>query len=100
MLPDRVIVIQPKNWTLSSKYTHSVFVKGLLPSSVTFKHNHYVPLIYGDVARKRKSSSPFPRSMKPCNFQFAWKHLHGNKNVLPKPALLSANVSKAVPTFR
>ena len=82
MLPDRVIVIQQKiepcplvqpfshHW---SKYTHSVFVKGLLPSSVTFKHNHYVPLIYGDVARKKKSSSSFPKSMKLCNVQFAWK---------------------------
>ena len=43
------------------------------------KHNHYMPLIYGDVARKRKSSSPLSRSMKPCNVQFAWKHLHVNK---------------------
>ena len=44
-----------------------------------YKHNHYMPLIYGDVARKRKSSSPLSRSMKPCNVQFAWKHLHVNK---------------------
>ena len=28
--------------------------EGLLPSSVTFKHNHYVPLISGAIATKRK----------------------------------------------
>ena len=38
--------------------------EGMLPSSVTFKHNHYVPLISGDVAKKRKSISSFPKSKK------------------------------------
>lgn len=64
----------------------------LLPSSVTFKHNHYVPLISGAIATKRKSSSSFPKSKKPCNFQskLSFKPSISNQHC--------ANVSETVPT--
>ena len=46
-----------------------LFCYGVLPSSVTFKHNHYVPLICSAETRKRKLiTSSLPKSKKVAVF--------------------------------
>ena len=62
---------------------------GVLPSSATFKHNHYVPLICSAEARKRKSiTSSLPKSKKSCSVQPKLSFL---------PSIRTGNVIKETP---
>lgn len=58
-------------------------LEGLLPSSVTFKHNHYVPLIpacASALANKRKLISSLPKSKKRCTVQSKLTFLPSDSN--------------------
>ena len=79
--------------------------EGLLPSSVSFKHNHYVPLISSDVAKKMKSISFFPKSKNHCSTQSKLSfqpsvsnNLNEAKTVFPKLPPSSGVVYESAPT--